>query len=81
VSADSELSGDDISMTIHDLRNLLAIILNYSELIAEETADPAAVRADILEIRHAAERAIALTEKLPRRSVLSREPRSSAGAS
>ena len=53
-------------MLIHDFRNLLAVIVNYSELIAEETDDPAAVKADILEIRAAAERAIALTEKLRR---------------
>ena len=53
---------------IHDFRNLLAVIVNYSELIAEETTDPEAVRADILEVRAAAERAIALTDKLPRTS-------------
>ena len=51
---------------IHDFRNLLAVIVNYSELIAEETDDPQAVRADIQEIRLAAERAIAMTDKLPR---------------
>jgi signal transduction histidine kinase len=49
---------------IHDFRNLLAVIVNYSELIAEETGDPEAVKADIQEVRAAAERAIALTEKL-----------------
>lgn len=51
---------------IHDFRNLLAVIVNYCELIAEETGDPEAVRADIQEIRLAAERAIALTDKLRR---------------
>jgi signal transduction histidine kinase len=51
---------------IHEFRNLLAVIVNYSELIAEETADAEAVKADIQEIRSAAERAIALTDKLPR---------------
>lgn len=51
---------------IHEFRNLLAVIVNYSELIAEETADAEAVKADIQEIRSAAERAIALTEKLAR---------------
>ena len=51
---------------IHDFRNLLAVIVNYSELIAEETDDPEAVRADIQEVRTAAERAIALTDKLRR---------------
>ena len=54
-------------MLIHDLRNLLAVIVNYCELIAAETDDPEAVKADITEIRTAADRAIALSEKLPRR--------------
>ena len=51
---------------IHDFRNLLAVIVNYCELIAEETGDAEAVKTDIKEIRVAAERAIALTEKLRR---------------
>ena len=51
---------------IHDFRNLLAVIVNYSELIREELDDPEAVRADIAEVLAAAERAIALTDKLPR---------------
>jgi two-component system, cell cycle sensor histidine kinase and response regulator CckA len=51
---------------IHEFRNLLAVIVNYSELIAEETDDPEAIKADIQEVRSAAERAIALTDKLPR---------------
>ena len=51
---------------IHEFRNLLAVIVNYSELIAEETNDPEAVKADIQEVRTAAERAILLTDKLPR---------------
>ena len=54
-------------MLIHDLRNLLAVIVNYCELIAAETDDPEAVKADIAEIRLAADRAITLSEKLPRR--------------
>ncbi len=57
---------DPARVLIHDFRNLLAVIVNYSELIAEETDDPEAVKADIQEVRTAAERAIALTEKLPR---------------
>ena len=57
---------DPVRVLIHDFRNLLAVIVNYSELIAEETNDPEAVKADIQEVRTAAERAIALTEKLPR---------------
>jgi hypothetical protein len=64
-------SGDEVSdaawrVLIHDFRNLLAVIVNYSELIAEETEDATAVKADIQEVRQAAERAIALTDKLRR---------------
>jgi hypothetical protein len=51
---------------IHDFRNLLAVIVQYCELIPGETDDPEAVKADVNEIRQAAERAIALTDKLPR---------------
>jgi two-component system cell cycle sensor histidine kinase/response regulator CckA len=51
---------------IHEFRNLLAVIVNYSELIADEAGDAEAVKADIEEIRKAAERAVALTDKLPR---------------
>jgi signal transduction histidine kinase len=66
VNAGGEQPQVDTRQLIHDIRNLLAVIINYSELIVEETADPEAVRADIKEIQEAAERAITLTEKLPR---------------
>jgi signal transduction histidine kinase len=66
VNAGGEHSDDGNRVLIHDFRNLLAVIVNYCELIAEETTDPEAVRTDIKEIRVAAERAIALTEKLRR---------------
>ncbi len=49
---------------VHEFRNLLAVIVNYSELIVDETDNPEAVKADIQEIRTAAERAIALTDRL-----------------
>jgi signal transduction histidine kinase len=62
----SEPSDEGNRVLIHDFRNLLAVIVNYCELIAEETGDPEAVLADIQEIRLAAERAIALTDKLRR---------------
>lgn len=58
---------------VHEFRNLLAVIVNYCELIADETGDPQAIKADLHEIRTAAERALALTEKIPV------PPRSSAG--
>ena len=66
LSAGGEHSDDGNRVLIHDFRNLLAVIVNYCELIAEETGEPEAVRADIQEINVAAERAIALTEKLRR---------------
>lgn len=50
---------------IHEFRNLLAVVVNYCELIADETGDPEAVKADLKEIRTAAERALALTDKIP----------------
>jgi signal transduction histidine kinase len=66
VSSDGELSDEAWRVLIHDFRNLLAVIINYSELIAEETDEPEAVKTDIGEVRSAAERAIAMTEKLRR---------------
>ena len=66
MSAGSEHTEDANRVLIHDFRNLLAVIVNYCELIAEETGDPEAVRTDIQEIKVAAERAIVLTEKLRR---------------
>ena len=66
LNAGGENSEDANRVLIHDFRNLLAVIVNYCELIAEETGDPEAVRADIGEIRVAADRAIVLTDKLRR---------------
>ncbi|HEV2140648.1 MAG TPA: histidine kinase dimerization/phospho-acceptor domain-containing protein [Candidatus Dormibacteraeota bacterium] len=58
---------DPDRVLVHDFRNLLAVIINYCELIAAETTDPEAIKADITEIRTAAERAIELTEQLRHR--------------
>jgi signal transduction histidine kinase len=66
LSSGGEISDEAWRTLIHDFRNLLAVIVNYSELIAEETEDAAAVKTDIQEVRQAAERAIALTDKLRR---------------
>jgi len=63
---DREYIEDPGRVLIHDFRNLLAVIVNYSELISQELNDPEAIRADIEEVKAAAERAIALTEKLQR---------------
>lgn len=57
---------DPTRVLIHDLRNMLAVIVQYCELIPDELDDPEAVKADIKEVRNAAERAIALTERIPR---------------
>jgi two-component system, cell cycle sensor histidine kinase and response regulator CckA len=72
--SEDEPVDQEARILIHDFRNLLAVIVNYSELIALETDDPAAVRADIQEVRAAAERAILLTDKLPRTSRRAPEP-------
>ena len=56
---------------VHEFRNLLAVIVNYCELIAEETSDPDAIKNDLNEIRTAAERALSLTDKI---AVLVRNP-------
>jgi signal transduction histidine kinase len=66
VSEETEKPDPD-RVLVHDFRNLLAVIVNYSELIAAETTDPEAIKADIAEIRIAAERALELTEKLRHR--------------
>ena len=66
MSQESQKDGDGGRELIHDFRNLLAVIVNYSELIGEELNDPEAIRADIHEIKAAAERAIAMTDKLRR---------------
>lgn len=50
---------------VHELRNLLAVVVNYCELIAEETGDPESIKADLKEIRTAAERALELTDRIP----------------
>ena len=80
VSAGDEHSEEGNRVLIHDFRNLLAVIVNYCELIAEETGDPEAVRTDIQEIRVAAERAIALTEKLRRPPVTAPDSEPTASA-
>jgi diguanylate cyclase (GGDEF)-like protein len=46
-----------------DVRNLLAVILDYSQLVGEEGADQVAVMNDIAEIRIAAERALSLMQE------------------
>lgn len=50
---------------VHELRNLLAVVVNYCELIADETGDPDSIKADLQEIRTAAERALDLTDRIP----------------
>jgi len=48
----------------HDFNNLIAVIMNYAEFVADELGDRPALRQDVDEIRRAAERAAALTRQL-----------------
>jgi signal transduction histidine kinase len=48
----------------HDFNNLLAVILNCAAFVAEATAGNESARADVEQIRAAAERAAALTRQL-----------------
>jgi len=67
-TGEAPLSGDGKTMAsrelVHELRNLLAVVVNYCELIADETGDPDAIRSDLKEIRTAAERALDLTDRI-----------------
>ena len=48
----------------HDFNNLIAVIMNYAEFVADELGDRPALRADVEEIRRAAARAATLTRQL-----------------
>ncbi|WP_189333568.1 PAS domain-containing sensor histidine kinase [Actinoplanes ianthinogenes] len=48
----------------HDFNNILAIIANYTEFAIEETGDRPEVRADLVQVRTAVERATNLTRQL-----------------
>jgi len=68
-TGEAPLSADGKGLTsrelVHELRNLLAVVVNYCELIADETGDPEAIKSDLKEIRTAAERALDLTDRIP----------------
>ncbi|MFN2489684.1 MAG: ATP-binding protein, partial [Actinomycetota bacterium] len=48
----------------HDFNNLLAVILNYASFVTDELGNDHPARADVEEIRQAADRAAALTQQL-----------------
>ena len=48
----------------HDFNNIMAIIVNYTEFAAEQSAGNDAVQADLAQVRTAADRAINLTSQL-----------------
>jgi two-component system, cell cycle sensor histidine kinase and response regulator CckA len=52
--------------TIHDLNNLLGIVLNYGQFAVEAAIDRPELQADLMEIIKAAERATALAASLGR---------------
>ena len=72
---------DPDRVLVHDFRNLLAVIVNYCELIAAETTDTEAIKADVAEIRIAAERALELTDKLRHRPTPGTDSEPAAGTS
>ena len=72
---------DPDRVLVHDFRNLLAVIVNYCELIAAETADPDAIKADVAEIRIAAERALELTDNFRHRPAPGTDSEPAAGTS
>jgi two-component system cell cycle sensor histidine kinase/response regulator CckA len=48
----------------HDFNNLLTVIISYSQMLLSDIADDSTSRADVLEIKRAAERAALLTKQL-----------------
>ena len=61
----------------HDFNNLLSVIISYANFAADELRDRSGLRADVLEIRDAGERAAKLTRQLlafSRRQVLEPVP-------
>lgn len=61
------VGGDDrakASELIHDLRNALGLIINYTALVATELEDRPEVAEDVAEIRAAGRRAVELAGEL-----------------
>jgi two-component system cell cycle sensor histidine kinase/response regulator CckA len=48
----------------HDFNNLLTVIISYSQMLLADIADDGTARADVMEIKRAAERAALLTKQL-----------------
>jgi two-component system, cell cycle sensor histidine kinase and response regulator CckA len=48
----------------HDFNNLLTVIISYSQMLLADIAEGASARADVMEIKRAAERAALLTKQL-----------------
>jgi pilus assembly protein CpaF len=66
----ADLRGDQASRELlHEFRNLLAVIVNHCQPIADGTNDPAALKADLIEIRTAADRALTLADTILRPDV------------
>jgi len=61
---------------VHHLKNQLAIILGFSELLLEELAADDAHRPDVLQIHQAAKSALAELPALPAHEFSSPRPRS-----
>ena len=50
-------------MFVHDMKNMLGIIIGFSSLLLDEIPDGDTKRLDVVEIRKAGEGALALLEK------------------
>lgn len=53
---------DDAARTAHGMRNYLGVILGFVELVLDQTPEADPRRADLLEIREAAEKAAQLLD-------------------
>lgn len=52
---------------LHRLKNHIAVVAGFAELLLADCADDDAKRADLLEIHHAAQQAMALIPEVARR--------------
>lgn len=59
---------DDDRKFLHDMKNLMGIVIGYSNLVLDETPAGDAKRADLEEIRKAGEQAIVLLNEWSARS-------------
>ena len=62
---------ESLRRVTHDLKNLLGVVLGFTEVILADLASDDPRREDLLEIKKAGEEALALTTRIP----VTKEPR------